>query len=188
MALINCQECGREISDQAAACPRCGMPLIPTSPPKLPEPQQDVMSAIAIYFPMILGLVGTCLVALGTFLPFVQVPITGNLNYFNNAQGDGLIILACAALAAIGFAFKRFRIALLPAFIAGALLVIDVGLTLSRIQRYKEDLRSALADNPYASLATGLSETIQLSIGPFIIGVGLILVFVAAFRGKQANR
>jgi len=27
MALINCPECGKEISDKATACPGCGMPL-----------------------------------------------------------------------------------------------------------------------------------------------------------------
>lgn len=27
MALINCPECGKEISDQAASCPSCGAPL-----------------------------------------------------------------------------------------------------------------------------------------------------------------
>ncbi len=27
MALINCKECGKEISDQAKSCPHCGMPL-----------------------------------------------------------------------------------------------------------------------------------------------------------------
>lgn len=27
MALINCPECGKEISDKAPACPNCGMPL-----------------------------------------------------------------------------------------------------------------------------------------------------------------
>jgi hypothetical protein len=27
MALIKCPECGKEISDKAAACPNCGMPL-----------------------------------------------------------------------------------------------------------------------------------------------------------------
>lgn len=26
MALINCPECGKQISDQAASCPNCGMP------------------------------------------------------------------------------------------------------------------------------------------------------------------
>ena len=27
MALINCPECGREISDKASACPHCGYPI-----------------------------------------------------------------------------------------------------------------------------------------------------------------
>ena len=27
MALITCPECGREISDQATACPHCGFPV-----------------------------------------------------------------------------------------------------------------------------------------------------------------
>ena len=31
MALIRCPECNREISDQAAACPGCGYPLIRTA-------------------------------------------------------------------------------------------------------------------------------------------------------------
>lgn len=27
MALINCPECSREVSDQATACPQCGTPI-----------------------------------------------------------------------------------------------------------------------------------------------------------------
>ena len=27
MALINCPECGKEISDQAVSCPNCGTPI-----------------------------------------------------------------------------------------------------------------------------------------------------------------
>lgn len=32
MALIRCPECGREISDKAAACPGCGYPMTPVNP------------------------------------------------------------------------------------------------------------------------------------------------------------
>jgi len=28
MALVNCRECGKQISDQAAACPSCGAPIL----------------------------------------------------------------------------------------------------------------------------------------------------------------
>lgn len=33
MALIACSECGREISDKAAACPHCGNPMREVPPP-----------------------------------------------------------------------------------------------------------------------------------------------------------
>ena len=32
MALINCPECSREISDKAASCPHCGLPMAPALP------------------------------------------------------------------------------------------------------------------------------------------------------------
>lgn len=44
MALVACGECGREISDKAAACPQCGAPPAPAShaapdpPPVVPHP------------------------------------------------------------------------------------------------------------------------------------------------------
>lgn len=38
MALINCPECGREISDKVKACPHCGYPM-EESYPAVPEPQ-----------------------------------------------------------------------------------------------------------------------------------------------------
>lgn len=28
MALINCQECGKKISDRAESCPNCGCPIL----------------------------------------------------------------------------------------------------------------------------------------------------------------
>ena len=33
MALVNCRECGKQISDQAAACPNCGAPVSGRSQP-----------------------------------------------------------------------------------------------------------------------------------------------------------
>ncbi len=53
MALINCPECNREVSDQAEACPRCAFPIakksmtpVPAAPPAeegiVPEPEAEV--------------------------------------------------------------------------------------------------------------------------------------------------
>lgn len=38
MALIPCGECSREISDQAVACPHCGMPLKPAEKALVSKP------------------------------------------------------------------------------------------------------------------------------------------------------
>lgn len=43
MALINCRECGKQISDQAASCPHCGAPLKAT-----PAPQQNTAPQQAV--------------------------------------------------------------------------------------------------------------------------------------------
>ncbi len=37
MAMITCPECTHKVSDQAAACPRCGCPIAMSLPPPLPQ-------------------------------------------------------------------------------------------------------------------------------------------------------
>lgn len=41
MALIKCSECGKEISNQAAACPNCGMPIQQTTGAPAPVSPHD---------------------------------------------------------------------------------------------------------------------------------------------------
>lgn len=38
MALVTCAECGNDVSDRAAACPRCGNPLTPNLSTAVPAP------------------------------------------------------------------------------------------------------------------------------------------------------
>lgn len=59
MALIKCRECGREISDRAAACPHCGLPLQPVSRPApevIIERRGGCMSAIGWVVVIVVGL------------------------------------------------------------------------------------------------------------------------------------
>ncbi len=59
MAMISCPECGREVSDRAAACPQCGCPIAPGSPSSAPTlgahnvgiPQHLTKSALLARFP-----------------------------------------------------------------------------------------------------------------------------------------
>ena len=55
MALINCPECGKEISDKALACPSCGCPIGGTGHVKLNKTKNIVI--IAILFVFVCGLI-----------------------------------------------------------------------------------------------------------------------------------
>ena len=49
MALINCPECGKEISDKAVACPSCGYPLLKTENQPFQQPYQQLPYQQPVY-------------------------------------------------------------------------------------------------------------------------------------------
>lgn len=68
MALIACVECGRQISDQAAACPNCGHPVTPSAqataaPPSEQKPagKRRTGCVLIILIGVILAIVAACL-------------------------------------------------------------------------------------------------------------------------------
>ncbi len=61
MALTNCPECGKQISERAAACPECACPL---TPPPLPANDVQTIEQTGKQFKAGL-LVGAALVAVG---------------------------------------------------------------------------------------------------------------------------
>lgn len=56
MALIKCSECGKDISDQATACPNCGAPLVKATPAGTKEKRKTSPIAWAAAAAIIVGL------------------------------------------------------------------------------------------------------------------------------------
>jgi hypothetical protein len=54
----------------------------------------------------LLGIIGSAILFIGVFMPIVKLPIVGEMNYFHNGRGDGVIILA---LAVASFVFALIR-------------------------------------------------------------------------------
>ncbi len=46
----------------------------------------------------LLGILGSAILFIGVFMPIVKVPIVGDINYFQNGRGDGVIVLALAVI------------------------------------------------------------------------------------------
>jgi hypothetical protein len=42
----------------------------------------------------LLGIIGSAILFIGVFMPIVKLPVVGEMNYFHNGRGDGVIILA----------------------------------------------------------------------------------------------
>ena len=78
MALIKCRECGREISDQAPACPGCG---VPTVTDKVVTTQQTGkgwkgLQAVGVMM-IIVGMVGCMMDSSADTDPGTSMGITG---------------------------------------------------------------------------------------------------------------
>ena len=128
-------------------------------------------------------LAGAGLMTFGTFLPIISLPLVGSQNYFQNGQGDGVLIVVLAvATGAMAFS-KAARFAWIPAAVAGAILTYTFTNIISTISDAQAELEASLAGNPFAGLAQGLAGTIQLQWGwaVMLAGVG------AAIYGSLAK-
>ncbi len=138
------------------------------------------------------GYVSAGVLAVGTLLPLVSVPIVGTLNYLSSMPesfggsgvADGVFILIFAAAAAVLVALKKFKLLLIPAIGALALTAFTfIGISV-KINDMKSQLESSLAGNPFAGLATGLLNTFRLEWGWLVLfagGVALLLVGIGVF-------
>jgi len=177
MPTIKCGKCGEIYDKTAVFCSNCGNPLRP------PLPTIRKQDDLLWMGPLIIGLLGTAIIAVGVFLPFVKLPIVGELNYFNNAQGGGLVLLALASITTLACARRIHWTPLVTGIVSSLILLIDTVNTLVMIQNAKDLLARELADNPYRGLAEGMFQSAQLSMGPIVIAIGIILLFVSAGWG-----
>ena len=126
---------------------------------------------------MILGLVGSCLLAVGCFSPLISAPIVGSITYFNNGNGDGVLVLIFAGVAVMLTLGRAYRWLLLPAIASLAIIAT----TYSNMQSALVKLQASLVGNPFAGLATA-----QMQWGWGVLLVGAVLLIAAAVVPAEA--
>lgn len=129
----------------------------------------------------ILGLSGSAVLALGVFVPIVSLPIVGNINYFNNGQGDGIFILLIALVAAALSFFGRYKFLWIPGAASLVLLLITLTRFIQVVNDAKTELTDSLVGNPFAGLAEGLMASVQLQWGWMLLFLGSIVIVSASF-------
>lgn len=116
MALFNCPECGAQISDKAAACPKCGVTInrTPTviNPPARRTPAISDRTAVGIIAAMAAVMYGLSQLPWLILLDVHRQPIYISQSYWGIAA-IGL------SFAAIGFAFTKQWFAAIAAAVTG---------------------------------------------------------------------
>ncbi len=123
---------------------------------------------IRIDLPTFLGSVGIFFSILGVFLPFVQIPIIGSVNYFLNGKGDGIVILAFSVMS-IPALIKREKILLIfPSICAIMLLVFGYIIMIDNVPEESANF-------------------ISIGIGWIMMLFGSISILVSSFLIKGEN-
>ena len=129
----------------------------------------------------LLGLIGSITLFVGVFMPIVSIPLVGNINYFQNGEGDGVIVLVLALISLILVLVKKFK----GLGATGLASLIVMGFTFYFFQKKLSQMETELEGNPFSGLAM---QSIQLQWGWAILVVGAGLLIASAVLNEIESK
>lgn len=134
---------------------------------------------------LLLGVVGSIVLFIGVFMPLFSVPIIGNMNYFQNGKGDGVVIIILAGVSLFLALTERFK----GLLITGILSLAMMAFTFFGFQWKMSQARAAMSksDNLFKGLGEKMLETVQLQWGWAILIVGAGMLIAAALIKSRQN-
>jgi hypothetical protein len=148
--------------------------------------QEDIIAVteIAIARKQRIAFLGSLLLFVGVFLPLVSTPL-GSVNYFDNGQGDGAIVLALAVISIILALTRSFGWLLISGLCSVGLPVYYLVTILKGLSHVRENMQTELADNPFKGIADLAINSVQIQWGWAILILGGVTVIVAAALPPQ---
>ena len=128
----------------------------------------------------LIGLIGSIALFVGVFAPIVSIPIMGNINYFQNGEGDGTIVLFLAAISTILVLTKHYMGLWFTGFGSLSIMLFTFVNFRSNLAQSKMDMESELEGNPFSGLADLAMQSVQLQWGWALLVVGAVLVISCA--------
>lgn len=130
-----------------------------------------------------LALVGSLLLIIGVFMPIVQLPIVGSIDYFRNGRGDGVVVLVLGAVSLLVALSNKYG----WLWLTGVASLATEGFTLisfsKTVAETQSNLSQELAGNPFSSLADAVFQSIRLQWGWLpLIGGAVLLLFAAGMK------
>jgi hypothetical protein len=137
-----------------------------------------------------LGLIGSIALFIGVFTPIVRVPIMGNMNYFQNGKGGGMLILILAVVSLMLVLTKKYKGLWFTGVGSLAVMAFTFINFQMKISEMKSQMESELAGNPFRGLADMVMQSVQLQWGwaLLIVGAGLVIAGAALKDEGNENR
>jgi hypothetical protein len=135
-----------------------------------------------------LALAGAALLIVGVFLPIVSLPMVGSVNYFNNGQGNGVIVIALAAVA-VGLAVTgKYKPVIFVGLASLALVTYTLFRLISGLNSARAEMEKSLAGNPFRGLGDAFLSSIQVQWGWLPLVAGSFLVMAAGLVAPEMLR
>ncbi len=185
---IPCPHCSEQILVDAKKCRHCWEWLETQTASRLVRRRVPQVPASGTNRQM-LGFLGSVILFVGVFMPIVRAPIVGDMNYFQNGKGDGVIIMSFAAVSFFLVIARKYGGLWLTAVGSASVLAFTLFNFQSKMEETKAALKADLADNPFPGLADIAVQGVQLQWGLAILVVGIVMLLaVAMMRDTPARR
>lgn len=134
-----------------------------------------------------LGLVGSIILFLGVFAPIIRLPIVGNLNYFQNGKGDGVIVLLLSAMSLVLVLTKHYRALWFTGLGSMAVTIFTFVMLQLKLSNMRSQMATELAANPFRGIADLAMHSIQLQWGWALLTLGVACVIASATAKDTAR-
>ena len=135
----------------------------------------------------IIALVGAAILAVGVFLPVVQVPKRGAMTLMD-LESAGVIILVLAAIAAGVALIGWTRHAVWPGIGALGLLAYAYQRTNAEIAQSRARLSGGIGEDPLAALRDLAASNSRVDYGWSVLAIGALIVVVAGVLAWRLER
>ena len=176
-----CEHCARAVRNVQLQAQKNGANQLTH---EIEQPQKvEAKSCFVVMPPQIrqfVGIVGSVILAVGVFMPSVQFPFVGSVTYIANAKGDGLIILILASISGFFVLQKRYKLLYYTSIGSFSL----IGFTFVHFQNKISEMHRMMD----RQLADAALETIQLDYGWAFLGMGSLLLLMAAAANDNVRK